>query len=288
MAVPTNARILRGTPLKTGVILGISPSSDPTFDVELARASSSGSYTTLGRLTPKGSGIPVSYTDLLPDDNAIRLYKARAVKDGWEPGDYTSVVSAKPQPLPEISPNITPVTGKPLGVSVFMSNAAPTAYGSPASTGAFEKMSVLAGTDFIGITNSVPYRTGANFGSLRPTTANSSTQFVYVANAQIPIGVTVYGVEALYRRGSTNAVFAVALDSIGTTGNSITRYQKTSTSIHATQGLTLASSSFSFTNENTFITLRSVMRCTTADASSGVELIQVAVKYKTANLNKTI
>lgn len=287
MAVPKNATLLRSAPLKSGVILGVSPSSDPTFDVEIARATSSGVYSTITRLTPK-AGLPVSYTDLLPVDNFTRTYKARAVKDGWLAGDYTSPVSAKPVVLPEVAPNITPVTGQPLGVSVFISTAAPTAYGSAASTGALAKLTNLAGTDFIGITNNVPYRTGLNFGSLRPTTANSSTQYVYVANAQVPLGVTVYGVSALYRRGSTNAIFAIGLDSIGTTGNSVTRYQQVSTATHPTQGLTLASSSFAFTNENTFVTARIAMRCTTVDATSGVELIKVVVKYMTPNLNKTI
>lgn len=289
MAVPKNATILRGAPLQSGVLLGVSPSSDPTFDVEIARSpTSSGTYETVARLTPIGQGVPVMYKDLLPDDNVTRLYKARAVKSGWLEGDYTAAVSAKPIVMPEVLPNITPVTGKALGVSVYISTGAPTAYGSAASTGAFAKQSILAGSDFIGITNSIPYRTGANFGSLRPTTAGSSTQFNYVANAQVPLGVTVYGVSALYRRGSTKAVFAIAVDKIGTTGNSVTQYQKTSTSISATLGLTLASSSFSFVNENTFVTVRAAMRCTTADASSGVELIKVSVKYKTPNLNKTL
>ena len=288
MAVPTNATVHRGFPLKAGVMLGVSPSSDPNFDVEIARATSSGVYATIARMTPKGSGVPVVYTDILPRDNRTRLYKARAVREGWLEGDYTAEVSATPIELPSVVPNITPVTGKPLGVSVFISTAAPTAYGSPMSTGALAKPAVLAGADFIGITNSVPYRTGANFGSMRPTTANASTQFVYVANAQVPVGVTVYGVEVLYRRGSTNAKFAVGIDRIGTTGDSVTYYQKTSTSIHATQGLTLSSSSFAFTTVNTYVTCRVAMRCTTADASSGVELIRFNVKYKTPNLNKTL
>src|SRR6188768_735338 len=102
MAVPKNAQLLRMAPLKSGIMLGVSPSSDPTFDVEIARATSSGVYTTITRATPKGGGVPVVYTDLLPVDNFTRSYKARAVKDGWLAGDYTAVVSAKPIEMPEI------------------------------------------------------------------------------------------------------------------------------------------------------------------------------------------
>ena len=129
MAVPSNARSLRGAPLKSGIVLGVSPSSDPTFDVEIARATSSGVYATIARLTPQGAGMPVTYPDILPMSTYTYSYKARAAKEGWLAGDYTAVVSARPLPMPEILPNITPLTGKGIGAPLFVSTAAPMTVG---------------------------------------------------------------------------------------------------------------------------------------------------------------
>lgn len=131
MATPKNATILRGAPLKCGVILGISPSSDPTFDVELVRATS-GVYSTVARLTNLSGGIPVTYEDLLPNTTQHYSYKARAVKQGWLAGDYTAVLEVQPLQMPEILPKITPLTGKGIGSPLFISTGSPPQYGQAA------------------------------------------------------------------------------------------------------------------------------------------------------------
>lgn len=216
MAVPSNARILRGAPLKTGVILGVSPSSDPTFDVEFARATSSGVYATVARLSPKGAGIPVSYTDLLPDDNAIRLYKARAVKDGWDPGDYTSAVSAKPIILPEVSPNITPLTGKGIGSPLFISTGAPPTVGQAAAAANVRKYLVFpfsaVVTNSAGSTETFYYDTGLSepiaYVANAPGTANG------VLAGVLPPGVTIRSLALSAKIGTTTPAASTAGDNI--------------------------------------------------------------------------
>lgn len=146
MAVPKNATLHRPAPLKSGVILGVSPSSDPTFDVEIARATS-GVYETISRLTPKGSGIPVSYTDILPVTTGTFSYKARAVKEGYLAGDYTAVVTARPIQLPEFPPTITPLTGKGIGAPLFVSTGAPPTVGQKVATASVRKYLTISFTE---------------------------------------------------------------------------------------------------------------------------------------------
>lgn len=276
MAVPTNARILRGAPLKVGVVLGISPSSDPTFDVELARATSSGVYDTIGRLSPKGSGIPVSFTDLLPDDNTTRLYKARAVKDGWEPGDYTSAVSAKPIPLPEIPPNITPLTGKGIGSILYVSTGTPVSVGTPAVAAYVNKTLRIAGSAFIPKTNALGYTYGDN-GTLQTSSVSASTEFRFQARFAIPIGAMVTGALVVYSRNSTNTFFAVQVRSVSTVGSGTQQWQKASTGTGS--NLVLQSSTFSYTAETSYTVMETALSASAAVGEA--TLVFAELTYKT-------
>lgn len=193
MAVPANAQRFRMAPLKAGVMLGVSPSSDPTFDMEIARATSSGVYTTVTRLTGKGLGVPVVFTDILPVDNFTRSYKARAVKDGWKEGDYTSVVSAKPVELPEITPNVTPLTGKGIGSPLFVSTGAPVTVGQKVATSNVRKYLTIPFTSLIKdplSSGTLLYDMGLSAPIAReasPTTGGTRG----VLSAVLPPGVTI-------------------------------------------------------------------------------------------------
>lgn len=225
MAVPANARVLRGAPLKVGVVLGMSPTSDPTFDLELARATSSGVYATIARLTPKGSGIPVSYTDLLPDDNTIRLYKARAVKDGWDAGDYTSAITAKPVMLPEIPPNITPLTGRGIGSVLFVSTGAPPQYGTVENQTYVDKTLTVNGFEFWS-QNSYT----ANDQMVAPATTVSSTFFW---KSLLPGGSSVQQLRLTYNRPSTKGSIRFRLQSYTTGGGTVNYIDYTATGFGA-------------------------------------------------------
>lgn len=199
MAVPRNASILRAAPLKSGVILGVSPSSDPTFDVEIARATSSGVYATVARLTPKGGGVPVSYTDILPVNNLAQSYKARAVKDGWLEGTYTAVVTAKAIALPEIAPNITPLTGQTIGAPLFISTGAPPKYGRTQLPSAYRKPEVVYPFEFVVSNSANTYVASAT--KVYPGAPLVATPFY--AKSNLPSGSSVAQVDWLYYRPST-------------------------------------------------------------------------------------
>lgn len=193
MAVPKNAQVMRGAPLKSGVMLGVSPSSDPNFDVELARATSSGSYQTIARLTQKGEGVPSLYTDVLPVDGFSRSYKARAVRDGWTAGDYTAAVASKPVYLPEIMPFITPLTGKGIGSPLFVSTGAPITVGQKVATANVRKYLTIPFTSLIKdplSSGTLLYDMGLSAPIARessPTTGGTRG----VLSAALPPGVTI-------------------------------------------------------------------------------------------------
>lgn len=248
MAVPGNARVLRGVPLKSGVILGVSPSSDPTFDMELARASSSGVYETIGRLTGKGAGIPVSYTDILPLDNQTRLYKARAVKDGWDAGDYTSVVSCKPIVLPEIAPNITPLTGKGIGIDVFLSTGQAISFGSAAVQEYYTKTLRVPAMDCLPQTSTVAYAFNGS-AELFPNSTDNTAR-IYYAPVGMPLGATLVGLNARVFRGTTGATVTVNFQQVNSTGSVVTVIGDTST---ATGYHFIATTAFSLPASTAFV-----------------------------------
>lgn len=276
MAVPTNATRFRMAPLKAGVMLGVSPSSDPTFDMEIARATSSGVYTTLTRLTGKGTGVPVVYTDILPVDNKTRSYKARAVKDGWDAGNYTSIVTAKPIELPEIVPNVTPITGQKIGANVYLSTGQTLSFGTPANASNYLKQLRVPATIFQPITSAVGYSYGV--GTLTPTTTAPSTAGRYVGTVPIPTGATVYKVQWIYSRTSANAVFRGEFYSATTAGVATLQYGKTSTSVSANTQV-LSSSSFSFTVASNYVVSRVAMKSTSAGGNRA-SLVSMNVFYR--------
>lgn len=283
MAVPANARNLRGAPLKSGIILGVSPSSDPTFDVDIARATSSGSYMSIARLTPKGSGIPVSYTDILPVTTSRYSYKARAVKDGWLEGDYTAVVTARPIFLPEFPPPITPVTGKAIGVDVFLSTGQRLAYGNADSPSSFGKSVVVSGTMFRPKSTGVSYSYG--IGTLVPTTRNPSTGQNYSATVFLPDNATVYKASWIYSRSSAAAVFRAALYSVSTAGLATLQYGKTSTAVSGTP-LVLTSSSFSFGVGANYLVSEVAMKSTAN--GNDASIVSLEVFYRTPNVQTAV
>lgn len=212
MAVPNNARVLRGAPLKSGLILGISPSSDPTFDVELARATSSGVYDTVARLTPKGSGIPVTYTDILPVDNRAWSYKARAVQAGWEPGDYTTAVTGRAIFLPEVVPNITPLTGKGIGAPLFISTGFAPVVGNASARSAERKYVNVSFTNLI----SANPPAGGLKPQFSPPLSSPETDPLGIGafSVTLPPGVTVREATLFGRIGSSTGVIDPLKDKV--------------------------------------------------------------------------
>ena len=85
------------TLFRSGIIVGLHPSSQPNFGVELSRAAgtSTHSFETVRKIGPN-SGEPNVYTDLLPLSTIRYLYRARHVREGYTAGAWTRIVGATP------------------------------------------------------------------------------------------------------------------------------------------------------------------------------------------------
>lgn len=283
MAVPVNARIFRAAPLKTGVMLGVSPSSDPTFDVEFARATSSGVYETIDKVSPNTQGVYPKFTDILPGTTNTFSYKARATKDGWNPGDYTTPITVRPIALPEYFPPITPVTGKAIGVDVFLSTGQRLAYGNADNPSSFGKSVVISGTMFRPKSTGISYSYG--IGTLVPTTRNPSTGQNYNATVFLPDNATVYKASWIYTRSSAASVFRAALYSVSTAGLATLQYGKTSTAVSSTP-LVLTSSSFSFGVGANYLISEVAMKSTAN--GNDASIISLEVFYRTPNVQTAV
>lgn len=275
MATP-NSQMLRGAPLKCGIILGVSPSSDPTFDVEIVRATSSGVYSTVGRLTNLSGGIQPTFEDLLPYTTQTFSYKARAVKAGWLAGDYTSVVSVKPLPMPEILPNITPLTGKAIGATLYISTGTPAKVGSPTVTAYVTKTLRVAGSAFAPKNNTIGYTYGDE-GSLQASSLSGSTAYRFQTRFAVPTGATVTGARVGYTRNSTGSLFAVQVRSVSTDGTATQRWQKASTATGGAVAV-LQSSTFSFSVQTDYAIMEA--RISPAGAVGNVGLYFAELTYQ--------
>lgn len=276
MAVPRNATFLRGVPLKSGVMLGVSPSSDPTFDVEMAKATSSGVYLTVARLTGKGDGVPTLYTDLFPVDGKARSYKARAVKDGWIAGDYTAVVSAKAVVLPEIAPNITPITGQTVGAKLFLSTGTPPQYGKANLAQYYDVPLDIYPFEFQSTSSAVAY--SKNQQRLYPTSVLTAVSFYN--KSVIPNLANVGTVSLYYRRAGILGVLRFRIQTFSASTLTATLLDYTATGLGGAFVKTFTSG---FGVGNVPLYLRMDMTSTIGTTAS-VQLNRVSFEYNKANV----
>lgn len=117
MAFPTNVAKLpwTATPQKTGIQIGLYPSTNPQVHVELQRAvgttsAASTSFTGIGtfawdELVPWGS--LYTYKDQLPLSDKVYSYRARGARTGFTASTWTATISARPDTLQD-SPSPRP------------------------------------------------------------------------------------------------------------------------------------------------------------------------------------
>lgn len=100
--------------IPTGIVVGLIPSSDAAFSIELQRSvgsTASTNFSTLTKVDPvqsfeSGQRIVTGYTDgAAPDDNITRYYRARHFANGYTAGPWSRVVGAKPAPLTGVNLN---------------------------------------------------------------------------------------------------------------------------------------------------------------------------------------
>src|SRR6266700_3502459 len=197
-----------------GIRVAIYPSSDPTFDLELARsgASSAGStYQTIARMgVINGHGVP-QYVDRTANDGFKRFYKARSVRDGWTPSTYTAVASATPGILQESNFPTPALSGLGVPMTMWVSSAAAIKVGSHGTTGQVIKFLTFNPSAFQPSSNGGKWLfTGVKF-TYAPTNTGTLRAFAPLA---FPPGVTLTSVSITYRRLSTKCGIIMTLSKV--------------------------------------------------------------------------
>src|SRR5690242_6655364 len=130
--VPFGDRLATQVP-RTGVMVGLYPSSSPDYDLQLYRAASttvasvptSSRFSELATLGVLNGQAGVTYVDSLPLTKTFWWYKARSVRTNVAtPSAFTTAVSAQAGILPTSAPGVVPFSGRPLSVSVRLSTTA--------------------------------------------------------------------------------------------------------------------------------------------------------------------
>lgn len=210
MARPTGMAQISPFVTRTGVVVALSPTSDPTHQIQLERAngSSTGTFQTVAVLAGQvGPGQYPTYTDVLPDDGVTRVYRAKAVKQGYTDGAYTALLKAKPAIIPEGATVQTPITGHKITSNISLSTAAKLQYGSADVTTNYTKSALYPPSFLVPKTQATKWSYSSQ-GYLWPNTT-TGTQ-TYIAPVYLPPG-TKLGTMTLWgaKRHSGTIVKAV-------------------------------------------------------------------------------
>jgi hypothetical protein len=196
---------------QSGVVLGLTPSSDPTYEIEIQRAStasSSSGWYTIAVVGPQSTTWDYQYTDRLPFDNDVRKYRCRLTKEGYNAGAWSTTLSAVPQPLPIRSLVRPSVWGK-VSKSVSVQSEAL----MPRSTG-------------------TPWYCPGGWMAMTSGAAPASTEYYYNGPLSLSPGVTITGVSGRFYRQSSDDHAAGGVY-IATSSGSL---DKTITVTHSTSG----------------------------------------------------
>src|SRR5690348_5774080 len=163
--VPVQDRLALTTP-NTGITVGVYPSSDPSYDLQLYRAAStsagvqptSSKFSELATLGVLNGAAAVSYRDSLPLSRTWWWYKSRSVKTNYAtPSAFTTGVAAQAATLPTSTPGAIPFTGRPIQVTPRLSTNATPAYGTTGTPAYILKTRRILPTEFRPESDGVTY-----------------------------------------------------------------------------------------------------------------------------------
>ena len=134
--VPFQDRLALTHPL-TGITVGVYPSSDPFYDIQIYRAAStksgagptsvpaSSKFSELATLGVINGQASVTYRDSLPLSNTLWWYKARSVKTNVAtPSAFTTAVYSQAGLMPTSTPGAIPWGGRPVNVGLKFTTVA--------------------------------------------------------------------------------------------------------------------------------------------------------------------
>src|SRR5258708_16812226 len=201
---------------RTGIALGLYPSSDPTCDLELQRADpgSTVTFTPIVRLGVGSGQGAMQYVDQMPQDNLKRFYRLRSGQDDLAASAFTNSVSAKPIVIPNGPIATPPLSGGKIGVSAWFSSLANINIGSQGATGSFKKTLRFGAISFIPSALGTKWSYG--IGTLVP--GSSANAFNYRCQYPLPIGAIVYRLAMAFQRTLVASTCTLKLYSISTGG----------------------------------------------------------------------
>jgi len=290
--VPTQDRLTLTQP-KYGITVGIYPSSNPSFDVELQRgistsatpslvAPTSSRFSQIAVLGVINGGARVDYQDGLPQSNQFYWYRARSIRDGWTPSAFTTAVNAQSGIIPASIPGAIPFSGRPINVGVRLSTAATPAYGTTGVPAYFTKTRRVLPTEWRGETSTVTYTVQG--GWLAPLTTRPSA---YDVDLLLPIGAIVTGVTWRLHRNSTKATAKVELWFGKSSDFGSTQViSKTSTGVG---DFTFSQSGLNLTfSTGRWLFSRATLTSTNAGGATQTRLLYLDVTYKINTLAQSI
>jgi hypothetical protein len=136
-------------PQDYGIKLGVFPSSDARFgvQVDISTNSSTGPWRPLKGLTPAGGQWNV-VTDYLPNDGQRRYYRARHTAQGYDPSTNIVVSALPARILPGQRVEVPAFTGIGVPVDIYLSSANAVRVGSAGNSGAILKPLAISGMTF--------------------------------------------------------------------------------------------------------------------------------------------
>jgi len=188
MAFPTNL-IQSDDFAESGVILGLHPSSDRSFDIRLQRQDTGTTWRAIQVWQGNSYNGAFQYRDLLPNDHLRRDYRARHEKSGYTAGAWTATVSGGPTLLSAGDAPQVPVSGQRMTLPIYLSTAATLAIRSQTGTSTGAVLKVVR----FGAANFPPASTNSGWtyseGLLQPTQGVGGDD--YEGTLILPKGVTV-------------------------------------------------------------------------------------------------
>lgn len=294
--VPTPDRLALTHP-QTGITVGVYPSSDPAYDIQLYRAAStksgagptsvpaSSKFSELATLGVINGAARVSYVDPLPLSNTLWWYKARSVRTNVAtPSAFTTAVVAQVANLPTTAPGAIPFSGKPIQVVPRLTTNATPIYGTTGAPAYYTKTLRFNGADAQPESNTTLWNN--TDGNLR---CLSTSVQAYSIPFHLPSGAIVTKVVWHVSKGGTSTKSRVTLQLFRGTGSSAVGFgQKDAlSSIGSIQAVTLSTFTPVTVSTGTFAWSRMLLNSTTP-SGSGATFWWMDVTYKINTLAITI
>lgn len=250
--------------IRYGVVLALSPTSDPSFRTQLrvALGSSTGTFVQLPDVAGmQGPGQYPTFVDVLPNDGQYRVYQSRAARDGYGSTQaWGHTVKVKPALIPEGVTQSMPVTGHRVGSNVSLSTGAKLQYGSAAVQSSGQRTTFYPASLWVPITTGVSYSrsiSGPQSNSLSVPSglgASGSSAYQFVGSLVLPSHATIQKLSVVYLRLSSGVKLGWKFQALkaGTTAGAITIWStanppvSTGGVLTASKSVTVSSTSYDF------------------------------------------